>query len=66
VQEVNTERVLQLCAEREQQMLALYPVLLATVALSPEPSSLLQRQQHRLQLHHAKLQWVRQHWMERG
>ena len=66
VQDVNTERVLQLCDEREQQMLALYPAMLASTTLSPELSSLLHRQQHRLQLHHAKLQWVRLHWMQRG
>ena len=40
--------------------------MLASTTLSPELSSLLHRQQHRLQLHQAKLQWVRLHWMQRG
>lgn len=63
--EVDTHRVLQLCDERELALLEMYRRLLQA-PLSPELSSLLQRQEHRLQMHHARLEWVKLHWMQRG
>ena len=65
VLDVDMARVLQFCEQHELAMLAQYRKLLQE-AISPELDSVLQRQMHRLRLHHAKLQWVRQHWLERG
>lgn len=62
-QDLHTVRILQLCDEREQQLLRLYAETLADGALPSDLSGVLQRQYHQLQLHHDKLQWVRQHWM---
>lgn len=66
VQDIDTGRVLQLCDEREQHMLTRYEALLTDQHLPTEMSSLLKRQLTRLQLHHTKLHWVRQQWLERG
>lgn len=66
VQDVSTERILQLCDEREQKLLALYPQFIADTSLASELSGVLHRQLRQLQINHAKLQWVRLHWMQRS
>ena len=65
VMDVDVARVLQFCEHQELLLLEQYRSLLEQ-ALSPEADSVLRRQMHHLRLHHAKLQWVRQHWQERG
>ncbi|WP_370679046.1 hypothetical protein [Comamonas sp. GB3 AK4-5] len=59
--DTDTDLLLQQCDMLEVQLLAAYQGL-QTQTLMPELLQLLQRQTHQLQLHHDKLQWVRQHW----
>lgn len=63
--DVDTAQLLQFCDRNEAALREMYRDL-QSHSLSPELASLLLRQQQRLQLHHSKLQWVRQHWSEQS
>lgn len=65
LRETDSDHLLHHGAQLEARLLAAYQALLA-LALQPEPQQLLQRQAHQLQLHHDKLQWMRQHWSHRS